>query len=162
MAENISEEKAVRVFSVFVFSITFIYMKMWQIITQLVFHGRAGFALTQLWLFQQNSHVLSLFSLSTYPSVHVQYIYKIGINLCIRITHTHTHQHAHQPQHGWSDETPHPFPFQQSCWKRSAVRRRKWSCQRRGCEAGCWRFICSGGTAEVAGVKSLHLLTTTA
>lgn len=25
-------------------------------------------------------------------------------------------------------------------------------------KAGCWRFICSGGTAEVAGVKLLHLL----
>lgn len=37
------------------------------------------------------------------------------------------------------------------------VRRRKPSCDRRDCEAGCWRFICSGGTAEVAGVKLLHL-----
>lgn len=39
-----------------------------------------------------------------------------------------------------------------------SVRRRKLSCDRRDCEAGCWRFICSGGTAEVAGVKLLHLL----
>lgn len=44
------------------------------------------------------------------------------------------------------------------CWMRSSVRRRKLSCDRRDCEAGCWRFICSGGTAEVTGVKLLHLL----
>ena len=82
--------------------------------------------------------------------------------LCLHVYffHTHIEWHAHQLQRGRSDETPHPFLFQQCSW--SAVRRRKWSCQRRGRQAGCWRFICSGRTAEVAGVKLLHLLTTPA
>lgn len=30
---------------------------------------------------------------------------------------------------------------------------RQWSCQRRGCEAGCRRFTCSGRTAEVTGLS---------
>lgn len=82
-------------------------------------------------------------------------------SICVSLSHTH-HQ-TNQLQNGRSYETPHPFLLQQSCvGRRSAVRWREWSCQRRGCKAGCRCFICSGGTAEVTGVKSLHLLTTTA
>lgn len=101
---------------------------------------------------------LSVFFLTMYLSVHIQYIY----NICTHISLTHTHTPACPPTAAWLERwNTTSFLFRQSCWTSSAVRRRKRSCQRRDREAGCWRFICSGGTAEVARVKLLHLLTTT-
>lgn len=69
------------------------------------------------------------------------------IHAYLCICHKCAHSDRHQPIQ--------PHRAASCCF---SVRGRKLSCDRRDCEAGCWRFICSGGTAGVAGVKLLHLL----
>lgn len=81
-------------------------------------------------------------------------------SVCVSMSFTRI-RHSIHGRWGWWNATSPPRSGRLA-GPRSAVRRRKWSCQRRDCEAGCWRFICSGGTAEVTGVKLLHLLATTA
>lgn len=75
-----------------------------------MFHERARLCInTAVVIPKEYALYAFFFSLSAYLSVYIQYIYNIYI---CTISFAHMHQHAHQPQHGWRDETPHPFLFQ--------------------------------------------------
>lgn len=84
--------------------------------------------------------------------------YFFGVFLRIRVYTTYALVHSHTPcppAASWLECRNTAYSVR-ALWEK-----RKWSCDRRDCEAGCWRFICSGGAAEVTGVKLLHLLATT-